>query len=128
VEAKLTIQQSALGYILRQCRANLGYSQTSGEPASFKTIFEGGRWPGCPDKRSGAHHHRGAAVARWFDMVELPAFNEHEVTLLVSSVEQSLQHLRDANERVGGNDSELLAYGERYSIILQKLHAVLKRA
>jgi hypothetical protein len=73
------------------------------------------------------------AVAGWFDMAEPPAFNlpvfdQDEVTLLASSVEQSLRHLRDANERSGGNDSELLAYGERYSIILQKLQAVMKKS
>ena len=58
-------------------------------------------------------------------MAEFPAFNEDEVKLLISSVEQSLRHLRDANERVGGNDPELIVYGKHYSIILEKLQAVL---
>jgi hypothetical protein len=58
-------------------------------------------------------------------MAEFPEFNESEVRLLVSSVEQSLRHLRDANERVGGNDPELIDYGKQYSMILEKLQAVL---
>jgi hypothetical protein len=61
-------------------------------------------------------------------MADFPAFNESEVTLLVTSVEQSLRHLRDANERVGGNDSELIDYGKQYSIILEKLQAILNRS
>jgi hypothetical protein len=61
-------------------------------------------------------------------MPEFPAFNENEVTLLVNSVEQSLRHLRDANERVGGNDPELLEYGRQYSIVLGKLQAILNRS
>ena len=61
-------------------------------------------------------------------MADFPAFDEHEVALLVSSVEQSLERLRDANERVGGNDRELIEYGRRYSVVLQKLQSVLKAA
>jgi hypothetical protein len=61
-------------------------------------------------------------------MGELPAFNVDEVALLVSSVEQSLRHLRDANERVGGDDPELIDYGKRYSLILEKVQAVLHRS
>jgi hypothetical protein len=34
--------------------------------------------------------------------------------------------LYKANERVGGNDAELIEYGRRYSVILQKLQAVLR--
>ncbi len=54
----------------------------------------------------------------------LPSFEPDEVALLVSAVEKTLEHLREANERVGGNDAELLAYGRRYSVLLQKLQAV----
>jgi hypothetical protein len=61
-------------------------------------------------------------------MPDIPAFDEIEVQLLVSSVEQSLRHLHDANERVGGNDPELIEYGKRYSIILEKLQAVVNRS
>ena len=56
----------------------------------------------------------------------LPTFELDEVALLVSAVEQSLEHLRQANERVGGNDGELLNYGRRYALILQKLNTVAK--
>jgi hypothetical protein len=58
-------------------------------------------------------------------MENLPEFTESDVALLVSVVEQALQRLRDANERRGGNDPELLEYGRRYSVLLQKLHAIL---
>jgi len=61
-------------------------------------------------------------------MADFPAFNHDEVELLISSVEQSLRHLRAANERVGGNDAELLEYGTRYSVILEKLQSVAKRS
>ncbi len=54
----------------------------------------------------------------------VPAFQPDEVDLLVSAVEKTLEHLRQANERVGGNDGELLDYGRRYAIILQKLNAI----
>ena len=54
----------------------------------------------------------------------IPAFQPDEVDLLVSAVEKTLEHLRQANERVGGNDAELLEYGRRYAIILQKLSAI----
>jgi hypothetical protein len=59
-------------------------------------------------------------------MSEFPAFDEHEVALLISAVERSLAHLREANEQVGGNDPELLDYGRRYSRVLEKLQAVVK--
>ena len=55
---------------------------------------------------------------------ELPTFDQGEVALLVSAVEQALERLRNANERVGGNDRELLEYGRRYSVVLQKLQTV----
>ncbi len=56
--------------------------------------------------------------------VAIPSFEREEVALLVSAVEKALEHLRQANERVGGNDPELLEYGRRYAVILQKLHTV----
>jgi hypothetical protein len=54
----------------------------------------------------------------------IPSFEPDEVALLVSSVQKTLEHLREANERAGGNDTELIDYGRRYSILLQKLEAV----
>jgi hypothetical protein len=56
--------------------------------------------------------------------VAIPSFEREEVELLVSAVEKALEHLRRANERVGGNDPELLEYGRRYAVILQKLNTV----
>jgi hypothetical protein len=66
----------------------------------------------CSDE---LHNHHGNAIALRVGVAEFPAFNEDEVRLLVSSVEQSLRHLRDANERVGGDDPELIDYGKQYS-------------
>ena len=43
----------------------------------------------------------------------LPSFESDEVALLVSAVEEALGRLRQANERVGGNDTELLEYGRQ---------------
>ncbi len=54
----------------------------------------------------------------------IPSFEADEVALLVSAVEKTLEHFRAANERVGGNDTELIEYGRRYSVLLQKLKAV----
>ena len=54
----------------------------------------------------------------------IPSFDPDEVALLISAVEESLKHLRQANERVGGNDAELIEYGRRYAVLLQKLNAV----
>ena len=54
----------------------------------------------------------------------MPAFEVDEVELLVSAVEKTLEHLKKANEQLGGNDRELLEYGRRYAIILGKLKAV----
>ena len=56
----------------------------------------------------------------------LPSFENDEVALLISAVEKALERLRTANERVGGNDAEMIEYGRRYSIILQKLRSVVK--
>jgi hypothetical protein len=56
----------------------------------------------------------------------LPTFEPDEVQLLVSAVEKALEHLKAASERLGGRDPELLEYGRRYAVILQKLSAVAK--
>ena len=56
----------------------------------------------------------------------IPSFEPDEVALLVSAVEQVLEHLREANEQVGGHDTELLEYGRRYAIVLQKLNVIAK--
>lgn len=56
----------------------------------------------------------------------IPSFDPDEVALLVSAVQKTLEHLREANERMGGNDSELIEYGRRYAVLLQKLKAVAK--
>jgi hypothetical protein len=56
----------------------------------------------------------------------LSTFEDDEVALLISAVEKSLERLYKANERVGGNDAELIEYGRRYSVILQKLQAILR--
>ncbi len=57
--------------------------------------------------------------------ITIPSFEREDVALLVSAVEKALEHLRQANERVGGNDPELIEYGRRYAVILQKLNAVV---
>ena len=57
-------------------------------------------------------------------MTSIPSFDPGEVKLLVSAVEKTLEHLRDANERLGGNDRELIETGRRYAILLQKLQQV----
>ena len=57
--------------------------------------------------------------------ITIPSFEREDVALLVSAVEKALEHLRQANERVGGNDPELIKYGRRYAVILQKLNAVV---
>ncbi len=55
---------------------------------------------------------------------ELPVFEPEDVALLISAVERALVHLRQANEKSGGHDPELLEYGRRYARILQKLNAL----
>lgn len=52
----------------------------------------------------------------------VPEFDVHDVALLISAVEQALQRLHDANERKGGSDAELIEYGRRYSLLLEKLN------
>jgi hypothetical protein len=57
-------------------------------------------------------------------MRPLPSFDSEEVELLVAAVQKSLEHLRQANEHLGGNDAQILETGRRYALILQKLQAV----
>jgi hypothetical protein len=57
-------------------------------------------------------------------MKTIPSFDAGEVELLVSAVQKTLEHLREANERIGGNDGELMEAGRRYAVLLQKLQAV----
>jgi len=57
-------------------------------------------------------------------MASIPSFDASEVELLVSAVEKTLEHLRAANERLGGNDPEMIETGRRYAILLQKLRAI----
>jgi hypothetical protein len=59
---------------------------------------------------------------------QFPSFERDEVALLISAVEKALERLYRANERLGGNDAEMLEYGRRYSVILQKLQAVVNNA
>jgi hypothetical protein len=60
-------------------------------------------------------------------MRPIPSFDAGEVELLVSAVQKTLQHLREANEQVGGNDAELMETGRRYAVLLQKLQALTAR-
>ncbi len=60
-------------------------------------------------------------------MASFPSFDADEVELLASAVQKTLEHLREANERLGGNDAELLETGRRYAVLLQKLQAVTNR-
>lgn len=60
-------------------------------------------------------------------MGPIPSFDADEVELLVSAVQKTLEHLREANERLGGNDANLMDAGRRYAILLQKLQAVISR-
>jgi hypothetical protein len=61
-------------------------------------------------------------------MASLPFFSTNDVGLMIGAIEQALERLRRANEDVGGNDAELLEYGRRYSVLLEKLQAVAKGA
>ncbi len=54
----------------------------------------------------------------------LPSFEPDEVGLLISAVQEALERLRQANERVNGTDAELLQFGRRYALILQKLELI----
>ena len=60
-------------------------------------------------------------------MTPLPSFDPEEVQLLIGAVQQTLEHLRQANERLGGNDREMLDTGRRYAVVLQKLETVRSR-
>jgi hypothetical protein len=57
-------------------------------------------------------------------MKSIPSFDAAEVALLVSAVQKTVEHLREANERLGGDDAELMEAGRRYAVLLQKLQAV----
>lgn len=57
-------------------------------------------------------------------MAALPTFDAGDVALLISSIEQSLDRLYRANAELGGNDPELLDYGRRYAVLLEKLRAI----
>jgi hypothetical protein len=59
-------------------------------------------------------------------MASIPSFDASEVELIVSAVEKTLEHLRAANERLGGNDPEMMETGRRYAILLQKLQAITR--
>lgn len=59
-------------------------------------------------------------------MISLPSFDADEVKLLASAVQKTLEHLREANERLGGKDAQLIETGGRYAILLQKLQAITK--
>ena len=60
-------------------------------------------------------------------MTPIPSFDSSEVELLKLAVQNALEHLRKANERQGGNDTEMLETGRRYALLLQKLQAVVSR-
>jgi hypothetical protein len=60
-------------------------------------------------------------------MTPLPSFDPEEVELLIEAVQKTLEHLKQANERLRGNDREILETGRRYAIVLQKLGAVRGR-
>ena len=57
-------------------------------------------------------------------MAPTPSFNAGEVELLVAAVQKTLEHLRAANERLGGNDPELMEVGRRYAVLLEKLQVM----
>jgi hypothetical protein len=57
-------------------------------------------------------------------MTPLPSFDPKEVELLVAAVEKTLEHLRRANERLPGDDPQIVETGRQYAVILQKLQAV----
>ena len=55
---------------------------------------------------------------------DFPQFDMDEVALLITAIQKTLKQLKSANEARGGNDPEFLEYGQRYSVILQKLESV----
>jgi hypothetical protein len=44
-------------------------------------------------------------------MTSLPSFDPQQIELLIEAVQEILEHLRQANERLGGNDREMLETG-----------------
>jgi hypothetical protein len=61
-------------------------------------------------------------------MTGIPSFSVAEVELLVASVRKTLEHLREANERLGGGDAQMIETGQRYSVLLEKLQTVSDRS
>lgn len=61
-------------------------------------------------------------------MMGIPSFTAAEVELLESAVQKTLEHLRQANERVGGNDAPILETGRQYAVLLEKLRAISNRS
>lgn len=57
-----------------------------------------------------------------------PSFDPGEVELLVTAVRNALEHLRDASERLGGKDTQMLETGQRYAAILEKLEQVSQQS
>ncbi|MDQ2844480.1 MAG: hypothetical protein M3Y72_26225 [Acidobacteriota bacterium] len=57
-------------------------------------------------------------------MIGIPSFSAADVQLLAESVRKTLEHLRDANERLGGSDAQIIEAGQRYSVLLEKLQAI----
>ena len=57
-------------------------------------------------------------------MSGFPSFDAGEVELLISAVRNALEHLRGANERLGGADTQMIETGKRYAFILKKLEQV----
>ena len=60
-------------------------------------------------------------------MTPVPSFDPEAVQLLIAAVQQTLEHLKQANERLRGNDTEILETGRKYAVVLQKLEAVKGR-
>ncbi len=57
-------------------------------------------------------------------MTGIPSFSAADVELLADSVRKTLAHLREASERLGGRDAQIIEAGQRYSILLEKLQAI----
>jgi hypothetical protein len=41
-------------------------------------------------------------------MTDMPSLSTGDLELLADSVRKTLEHLRDANERLGGNDAQII--------------------
>ena len=61
-------------------------------------------------------------------MVPIPSFDAGEVQLLISAVQDALRDLKNANEKLGGNDPDMIEAGRRYAVVLQKLQAITSGA